>query len=363
MAVEAFSRALADAIKKYRNILIVIKGSPDPDAIASSYALSVICSHMNVSSSIVAAKKLSLPENRAFVNILEIPLHISPALPDIRQFDAYIVADHQSPAARELTGSLPCAVFIDHHEPAEEEISADFILRETEAGSTSTLIALLLKNLGIELKPSVMTSVATALLYGIYTDTDKYSHAGGLDYEALDYLSKYSDHDLFNKISSTPLSRKTLHLLKKAIENKTSYKDWLITGIGYVDAGSRDSIAIIADFLLKRETFTTVIVFAAIEDAERGRLTLDASFRSTSGFLNLNDIIKKITPEGGARKFKGAYQVNIDYFNHCPDRKLLWNVIYLSTIEMLKKSRDELYITELKGFYQKFRKKMQDYFS
>ena len=361
--MEAFSRTLEAAITKYRNIIIVIKGSPDPDAIASSYALSAICSRMNVSSSIVSSKKISLPENRAFVSILDIPLHISPALPNIKEFDAYIVADYQSPAARELVGSLPCAVFIDHHEPAEEEISADFIMRETDAGSTSTLIGLLIKNQGIELEPKVMRSVSTALLYGIYTDTDKYSHAGELDYEAMDYLSKYSDHDLFNRISSTPLSQKTMQLLKKAIKNKTSYKDWLIAGIGYVDADSRDSIAIVADFLLKREAYSMVIVFAAIEDAGRGRLTLDASFRSSSGFLNLNEVIKKITPEGGARKFKGAYQVDIGYVNHCPDRKLLWDVIYLSTMELLKHSRDELYITELKGFYQKFRKKMNDYFS
>jgi nanoRNase/pAp phosphatase (c-di-AMP/oligoRNAs hydrolase) len=316
-----------------------------------------------VSSLIISANKLSLPENRAFVNILGIPLHISPALPNIKEFDAYIVADYQSPAVRELVGPLPCAVFIDHHEPSDEEIRADFILRETRAGSTSTLIALLIKNQRIELESEVMKSVSTALLYGIYTDTDKYSHAGELDYEALSYLSKYSDHDLFNRISSTALSRKTLELIKKAIENKTSYKDWLIAGIGYVDADSRDSIAIVADFLLKREKFSMVIVFAAIEDKERGRLTLDASFRSASGSLNLNDVIKKITPEGGARRFKGAYQVDIGYFSHCPDRKLLWNVIYLSTMELLKNSRDELYITELKGFYQKFRKKMQDYFS
>jgi len=105
--VEAFSRSLVAAITKYRNIIIVIKGSPDPDAIASSYALSAVCGRMKVSSTIVSAKKLSLPENRAFVSILEIPLHISPSPPNIKEFDAYIVADHQSPAARELVGPLP----------------------------------------------------------------------------------------------------------------------------------------------------------------------------------------------------------------------------------------------------------------
>lgn len=359
--MKASSKAFADAIVRYRNILIIVKGSPDPDAIASSYAISAVCRALSVSSSIVASKKLSLPENRAFVSILDIPLSIHPHLPDTREFDAYVVTDHPSALAKELAGTLPCAVYIDHHEPSEEP-RADFILRNTEAGSTSTLVALLIKDLDFELEQAVMAQIATALLYGIYTDTDKYSHAGKLDYDALDYLSKYSDHQIFNRISSTPLSRDTLRLLKIAIESKVSYKDWLIAGVGFIDADNRDTIAIIADFLLKREECTTVIVFAAIEDAEWGRLSIDASFRSSSEHQNLDAIIKQISPEGGARRFKGAYQVNIDYLRHCPDKELLWNVISQSTIELLKTSREEVYLTELKGFYQKLKKRVRDVF-
>ena len=36
--IKAASDFLA-SVKKYRNIMIIIQGSPDPDAIASSYAL------------------------------------------------------------------------------------------------------------------------------------------------------------------------------------------------------------------------------------------------------------------------------------------------------------------------------------
>jgi nanoRNase/pAp phosphatase (c-di-AMP/oligoRNAs hydrolase) len=361
--MELNPRALAAAITKYRNILIAIKGSPDPDAIASSYAIHAICRKLNVSSTIAASKKLSLPANRTFVSELDIPLHIAPDFPEPSHFDAYIVTDHPSPALYSPAHPLPCAVFIDHHEPADEEIMADYMLRNSDAGSTSTLVALILKNIYIEFDPEEMTHLATALLYGIYTDTDKYSHAGKLDYEALDYLSKYSDHEIFNRISSASLSKETLGLLKNAIESKITYKDWLIAGVGFVDAANRDSIAIIADFLLKREKCPTVIVFAAIEDASRRSLTLDASLRSASGIMNLDDIIKQITPQGGARKFKGAFQIDMDYFTHCPDRKILWEVIRLSTVELLKKSRDELMITELKGAYQKIRKRIRDYFS
>ena len=266
--MEASPAALAASIRKYRNILIIIKGSPDPDAIASSFAISALCRKLGVSSTIVSFKKVSLPENRSFIATLDIPVRFSPDHPDFRHFDAYIVTDFQSPAAHEIAGDLPCAVFIDHHEHDGEEAQADFSLRNTDAGSTSTIIALLLKEMGGGLEPSDMIPVSTALLYGIYTDTDKYSHAGKLDYEALDYLSGFSDHDAFNKISSTPLSRETLGLLKTAIRVKVAHKDWLIAGLGYVSANNRDSIAVIADFLLKREKYQTVIVFAVIESEE-----------------------------------------------------------------------------------------------
>lgn len=357
--MEASSSALAASIRKYRNILIIIKGSPDPDAIASSFAMSALCRKLGVSSTIFSEKRISLPENRTMISTLEIPIRFSPDLPDIRHFNAYIVTDFQSPAAHEIAGDLPCAVFIDHHEDDGGGSRADYSLRNTDAGSTSTLIALLLKEMDGGIEPSDMAPVATALFYGIYTDTDKYSHAGRLDYEALDYLSSCYDHEAFNKISSTPLSRETLALLKTAIRGKVAYKDWLIAGLGYVSADNRDSIAVIADFLLKRETYKTVVVFAAIESEDGSRLTLDASLRSASDAINLNDLIKAITAEGGARKFKGAYQINMDYFSRCPDRALLWEVIRLTTIEVLKKSRDGLYITELKGFYNKLKNRIR----
>ena len=361
--MEIVSHDLVRAIKKYKNILIIVKGSPDPDAIASSYALSVLCNSLKRAASIILTKKLSLPANRAFVKILKIPLSMEEEKIEIDTFDAYIVADYQSPSIPAITGRLPCAAYIDHHEMSEEEIQADFILKIPEAGATSSLVALLFKNLSVPLDDSMMTSVATALLYGIYTDTDKYSHASMLDYEALEYLSKFADNALFHKISSIPLSKKTMQMLRSAVNHQVLYKDWLITGIGYIDSSHRDSIAIIADFLLKREKPNTVVVYAAVEDEDRGRLTLEASLRSDSEYVKLNDIIKKITPQGGARKFKGAYQIDLDYFALCPDRKMLWDILTLTTTELIKRRRDSLSIIELKGLYQKIRTRINDYLS
>jgi nanoRNase/pAp phosphatase (c-di-AMP/oligoRNAs hydrolase) len=360
--LKALANDLTAAIKKYSNILILVKGSPDPDAIASSYALSAICHQLGTSSAIVMQKKLSLPENRAFVNLLRIPASYAQPGMDITKFDAFIVADYQSPSIPEITSALPCAAYIDHHEPGEEKIEADFILRDTEAGATSSLLAMIIKNLPLPLDGDVMVSVSTALLYGIYTDTDKYSHAGRLDYQAIEYLSQYVDNALFHRISSIPLSKKTLQMLKSAVNHQVIYREWLITGIGYVDSSHRDSIAIVADFLIKRGKYQAVVVFAAVEKDYRSGLTLEASFRSNAENVNLNGIIKKITPQGGARKYKGAYQIELDYFSRCPDRKLLWEVLEITTVDLIKLNRDEMYLIELKGFYQKLRNKIKDYF-
>ncbi len=360
--MNASPRDLLESLEKHRRILILIKGSPDPDAIASSFAISSICAELGITASIVSEKKLSLPENRNFVRALKIPISYIPPEPDVNDFDAYIVTDSQSPIAAGITGKLPCAAFIDHHEPGGEEIEAEFMIQDTNAGSTSTIMALILRDLGRELDPGVMAHVATALVYGVYTDTDKYSHAGELDYEALDYLSRYSDAGLFNTISSTRLSKTTLQLLKRAVTHGQVYRDWLLAGVGYVDAEHRDSIAIIADFLIRREKTEVVVVFAVIEDSKRDRLTVDASLRSSREQIDLNEIIRGITPEGGARKFKGAYQIHLDYFSHCPDRGLFWKIVEITTVDLLKRCRDERYITELKGFYRKFRKRVRNLF-
>ena len=357
-------RKFESVLKKYSNILICIKGSPDPDAISSAYVLKLICEDYGIDSSIISTNILSLPQNIEFVKALKIPIKFGKSFEQInkKNFDSYAVVDHQSPNVNDVTGILPCALHIDHHEISEEEFNVDFSINELEVGSTCTIMTILLRELGIDFEESVFENIATCLLYGIQTDTDKYAHANKTDFEAIKYLSKYSDINLINRISGIPLSKKATGYLTDAIENKFIYKDWLITGIGFLNESDRDIIAIIADFILQRVDTTTIIVFALIEKNDKNFL-LDASFRTNDEDVDLNLIIKGITSNGGGRKYKGAYQIDLNYFSHCPDKDLLWEVAMLTTIDVLKKSRDKIYITELKGFYNKIKKRFSDMFT
>ncbi len=348
-----------EAVSKYKNIALYIPGSPDPDAIASAYAIKILLKKNSINSDIFAETRLSLPQNKAFLETLKIPVTFGKDI-NLNKYDSYIVTDFQSNYVKKIGDKLPCAAHIDHHAKSKDTVKSDFSLIKTESGSTSTLVALIIKNLAMNISDKDMKSIATALVFGIQTDTDKYNHTTPLDIEALNYLTPFTDKKILTSINNVPVSPQTLLCYKKGLANEIIYKDWGMYGIGYMDSKSRDSIAISADMILQNSGLKIVAVYAIIENHKNNDLYLDVSFRSKSSRLNLNRIIKGITPNGGGRKYKGAYQIKLNYFRNAPDRNLLWDIIESTTRETLKIRRDSLsmYIDELESFYSSIKTRL-----
>ena len=338
-----------DALKKFKNILILVKGSPDPDVLASSFAIKIICNHLGIKAQIAGKQKLALPQNKIFVDKLGIPLKITEHPASVDKFDAYAILDHQSAKMDEPT-DLPCVLHIDHHEKVKEDIHPVFSYLMPEAGSTSTIIALLLLNSDLELKHSEKKHMMTALLFGIQTDTDDYNLAFRYDFEALMYITADADNELINKISGVPMSPATSIGLDKAVAGHVVYKDWLMAGIGYIKESDRDSIAIIADILVRRNQGSVVFVFAIVHRKKVPRLMLDVSVRTKNAAIDLNRIIKHITLSGGARKFKGAFQADLDFFEYCQDKQSLWDIVNTTTIDAIKQQRDKKMPPAIKSF-------------
>jgi len=351
-----------ETVTKYNPLAIYIPGSPDPDAIASAFAIKIVLKHYAVEADIFTEKGLSLQQNKAFTKRLRIPLKIGKEI-DVDKYQAYIVPDFQNNWIEGVGDQIPCAAHIDHHRETEAPVKAEFSLISTEAGSTSTLLALIIKDLNLDLEEKELTALATALTFGIQTDTDKYDNITDLDFEALSYLSEYVNRDILQGINSTPLYPQTEELFDRAIENENIYKDWAFYGLGYLDAKYRDSIAITADKVLKKDEHKVVAVFAVIENHRKEETYLDVSLRTKNSNIDLNRIIKNITPNGGGRKYKGAYQVKLNYLKNTPDKDLLWQVVETATLETLRKSRDTLYRTGIKGIYSSVRDKLRSIFS
>lgn len=357
---ETLSAQLLETIKTYQRLLIYIKGSPDPDAIAASYALKLLCEARGTDALIACPQEPSLPQNIRMIKDLHLPIRFKPVEDCKKHWDAYAVLDHQSVFVEGVTGMIPCAIHIDHHEQVKEEIPVDLRILIEEAGAVSTIMIFLAESSGINFSQNHWRQAATAFYYGIQTDTDDFQQAGPLDHKALEIISPYVDKAFLNRISTLPFTKEAMSFFNQALKNQILYKDWLISGIGFIEQKHRDTMGLIGDFLLKREGLKAVVVFGIVE--KDSRLTLDASFRSKDEDLNLNALIKKITKEGGARKFKGAFQVNLDYFANCPDRDLLWQMVYTTTIETLKKQRDEAHAFELQKFFGTIKRKVQGLF-
>jgi nanoRNase/pAp phosphatase (c-di-AMP/oligoRNAs hydrolase) len=346
-----------EAVKKYNPLIIYIPGSPDPDAIASAYAIKIILSYLDLDTDIFAEKRLSLSQNKVFIDKLKIPVHFNGKI-NLDKYEAYIVPDFQNNKIDQIGLKIPCAAHIDHHGKAQEAIKADFSLLSKDVGSTSTLIALMIKYLDLDFSELDLVSMATALTFGIQTDTDQYKNISNLDFEAISFLAAYTDREILQSINSIPISPETLNFFNKAKENEVIYKDWAFYGIGFIDSRFRDSIAIAADMIAKNTEHKLVAVFAVVENHRKKETYLDVSLRAKNDSLDLNRIIKNITPTGGGRSYKGAYQVKLNYLKNVPDKEMLWQVVEAATVEALRKSRDNFYITGIKSIYSSVKDKI-----
>ena len=362
MDFKALSEQLITTLKQYHNVLIVIKGSPDPDGIAASFALKVVCDTLGITASIIATTEVSLEQNKQLITDLSIPITFFHDPPAISPYDAYMVTDHQSAQVEFIKNKIPCALHIDHHVPVQEDMRIDLNLALEAAGATSTMVGLILKELPLALDAALFKNIATALVWGIQTDTDGFTKAQPLDYEALTYLSPYADREIISRLIGAAVSDQPIGLIAKAIKNKVIYQDWLIAGIGFIDASKRDAIALIADFLLEKEKAALVAVFAAVGTDSKKGMMLDVSIRVREELFNLDNLIKQISPNGGARKFKGAYQINLDYFTHCPDKLRLWEVVNATTLQIFKTQRDAMPAVELKNIFDKIKQKLSQIF-
>ncbi len=344
--------ALFQAVSAHRNLLFCIKGSPDPDALAAAFVCKVLCEKLGKKCRIVATQELSLHQNRMFVKSLSLPFEVMHDFARVADWgDAYLVLDHASPVIEGLSEKLPCLVHIDHHDAVEVPFPIEMRWCRTDVGSTSTLVAQILEARHQELAFSEreMRRMTTALLFGLQTDTDQYALATPTDHTAMKFLSRFADAAVLKKLSGIPMGRTTTNRLQRAERNQIIYKDWLITGVGFIPERSRDDIAIIADLLLRQKRASLVVVFALVQDERRRKLTLDASVRSSDRSLKLSSLVRRMSLDGGGRKFKGAFQVKLDYFLSYSERDTLWAFVEKVTVEKLKRTRDSHYRVRLEG--------------
>lgn len=337
--VESFYRTLESA--RGKQLLICIKGYPDPDNIGSSLCLKWVGSFFDIESTIVHFEEISHHENRALVKKLDIELVEWSQGFDVSSFDYYAINDSQNTDLPiELPSSCSLLVFVDHHKNTGSANGGFVDIREA-AGSTSAIYTeyMIEGRIRFQGNSAEETKVATALMHGIRSDTDDFVNATALDFRASEYLAGHVDKDLLAIISRQSIPAKTMDLTQLALQRKDIRGTYLFSGVGFVRDEDRDGIGQCADYLLHREGIETVVVFGVM------RGYVDGSLRTKSHTLDPDKWIKDVFGQdgrgswyGGGRKDKGGFQIPLGVFSKCQDKELLWILI--------KKTIDDL-------FYQK----------
>jgi nanoRNase/pAp phosphatase (c-di-AMP/oligoRNAs hydrolase) len=349
---EFIDNGLISIFTKYKRILLYIKGSPDPDVLASSFFLKIMGGLYDVEVDILSRLNVSLMRNKVMIELLRLPVTISEEAINLKKYEGYAILDFQSSGVEEIGNNLNCIIHIDHHSAMKEIFIPEFDYVNEEAGSVSTIMTFLISLYADKIENDVLRRLSTALYYGIMTDTDNLSTSSPEDKKAIEILSDHYDIGIYDKIANTPLSEKAEEIIKTGHYNTTTYKDWIISGIGYVPESNRDSISILAGDLLKaNKDINMSVVFALI--GKKNGMHLDASFRAKSKSINLNSMIKQITQNGGGRQNKGAFQINMDFFNDISNKDLFWEFVNEIMLEKLKKLKDSSKTLQIRYFVKK----------
>ena len=246
---------------------IITHKNPDPDAISSAMALSAIAAEAtggNLKTRILYEGAVGHQENRAFVNLLEIKMErLTPEI--LEECNYLAMVDCPGPGMNnDLDKDTKINIIIDHHsrEGVFLNFEPDYLDVRPDAGATASIVTQYLQ----ELYTPIDTKLATALYYGIRSDTREFQrniHPEDLHNAA--FLLPLSDQALLEIIMTPSMAQETIDTIGKAIDNRTMKHGYLFTNVGYVR--NRDAIPQAADMLLNLEGVTTALVCGITDTA------------------------------------------------------------------------------------------------
>lgn len=310
--------------------IILISGYPDPDAIGSAMAHQRICESLGVPATIAHVLPLSHRENRALVKLLHLDMLQVSTRDDLARFKHLSLVDtHNSEPSIELPADLHLLSIVDHHRPVRP-VQAPFVDIRHDLGASCTIYAGYMQQglapLSSERRDDVR--VATALVFGIQTDTDDFSLATPTDFTAAAYAKSHSDVDLLSRVGRRTIGAGAMGVLGRALADLTTVRDFAFAGVGNIPTGDRDTIATTADFILRREDIDTVVVYGIVEDRIDGSLRTRSPAVEPANFLQTafgKD--RSGRPYGGGRADKGGFQIPLGLLAECQDTDALWKIV------------------------------------
>ena len=244
-------RTLRSIFHEQEKVLLLVQYDPDPDAVASALAMRTLLGRNKLSAPIASFGSVTRPENLAMLNLLEIEL-IQITSAELGEYNRIVLLDVQPSHFRE---ELPQVhVIIDHH-PENEIANCLFKDIRPHYGATSTILQEYLNAGDVK----ITQKLATALLYGIKTDTLLLEReAIENDLRAFSSLYPMANHRLIRRMERPQLPKEDLSVLSKAFQKPSIVDDVIYVHLD--DLSREDIVPYIADFCLEVEGIEWAVV-------------------------------------------------------------------------------------------------------
>ena len=311
---------------------IITHKNPDPDAIASAMALAMIAKHANprtLSTRIFYEGNIGHQENRTFVNLLDIKMErLTPEV--LLQCTYLAMVDCSGPGSNnDVPPQTKIHIVIDHHRDGKyTPAQGAFTDIRPGVGATASIITQYLQELDVP----VDKRVATALVYGIRTDTrDFRRNVTPQDMSYAGFLLPLTDADLLDKIMSPSMSQETLDVIGTAITRRKVQSGYLFSNVGFVM--NRDALPQAADILITLEGVNTALVYgitdAAIVISARNRdIRLHVGNALAEAFGDIGD--------AGGHPNMGAASLPLHYFGQVEDKEQLLGIVIEPVLQKFK---------------------------
>ncbi|HYD49964.1 MAG TPA: DHH family phosphoesterase [Terriglobales bacterium] len=270
-------RRLADEADR---VALVLQDDPDPDGIASAIALRTVLGRNRATTPLFAFGRTTRAENLAMLRLLDVT--VEPASTELlRSFPCIALLDVQ-PAYFDDERLPHAEIVIDHH-PRVRNYDLPFCDLRPHYGATASILTEYLE----AAKADVSQRLATALLYGIKSDTLMLNReTGPADLRAFMSLYPLTNYNVMRRIERPELPLSFARLLARVLPRIRKERELLVLHIGKVER--EELIPQLADFCMQFENTEWVVVSGKYEN------TIDMSVRNPGYVRSAGDVVRKL---------------------------------------------------------------------
>jgi nanoRNase/pAp phosphatase (c-di-AMP/oligoRNAs hydrolase) len=243
------------------SLLLLMYGSPDPDALASAMALKEILLRKKglARTAFASTEPIRRKQNEELALAMRIHVRLISQL-DLSAYRLVALMDAQPSFFTDEAHGVKSQIVFDHH-PRKGDWQADLDDIRPQYGALSSILTEYLLCARIR----IPRNLHTALLYGIKTDTDNFDRDTiAEDISAYTYHTKYANMRLIRRIELNQTPASFLKYFDYAHHHMKNYRGRRIGYLGHVE--SPDVCVQVADFFLRLIGTYYVIVAGIVND-------------------------------------------------------------------------------------------------